>query len=388
VVPVRRLLVQADAAGDWSLRVPELGLGTTLVQARVLGRGGAIASPPSAIATIVAESGLTIDVPGMPVHGYLPALTGSALPGATVRMTIDGEDLREAVAGVEGTWSIDLSDLVEGGTHWLAVWQQTGLFAHPSVALPLVVDPYLDETWAVIDRWDALGVPAPKAREDLLDGFFVAITAAEVVEDLDAIHLTAAHAEAAARVNLLSPATGLIPVNSPVFTPDRGYTGDGVSSYLNLGIAPGSPGLKLDNNSFSAGFWCLLEAAANTLEFSQTSAGNFYLRARTVSGRSEGRCFGAGATSRPVSSAIGFTAVVRTDASGFVLVRDDDVIATLEDPSTDFATTNFTLLRRASAYSAQQVGFAFIGRGPTPPRRAALKTAALAWLTGVGALAA
>ena len=96
--------------------------------------------------------------------------------------------------------------------------------------------------------------PAP-ARAAAYDAVIRALLAAGVWSKLDALYLLAAADAATALTNLKQSSYGLTAVNSPAFTADRGYTGNGTTQYLNPGFTPSTAGGKLVQNSASIFWW-------------------------------------------------------------------------------------------------------------------------------------
>ena len=109
------------------------------------------------------------------------------------------------------------------------------------------------------------------ARKDLINDRIIAGKASTWWAKLDAIWVHAAHGPEAARLNWLGDFYNCIPVNNPEFTVDRGYLGNGSSSYLDtqfnpasavgakFALASGSLGIRSNTNNTSngslAGFW-------------------------------------------------------------------------------------------------------------------------------------
>ncbi len=67
-----------------------------------------------------------------------------------------------------------------------------------------------------------------------------------------------------AGLNLVSTSYTLTPVSSPTFTADRGYAGNGSSSYINTGWAP-SAGVNFTQNDASLGAWSLTARSAGVI---------------------------------------------------------------------------------------------------------------------------
>lgn len=100
------------------------------------------------------------------------------------------------------------------------------------------------------------------ARAALIDAAVRAIKASGVWAKLDLLYLLAAHDGQAARLNWVASGHDLAAVGSPVFTVDRGYAGDGFTSYLSTGWNPASDAACFAAASASMGVW--LNAGTNS----------------------------------------------------------------------------------------------------------------------------
>lgn len=76
------------------------------------------------------------------------------------------------------------------------------------------------------------------ARKDLINDRIIAGKASTWWAKLDAIWVHAAHAPEAARLNWLGDFYNCVPVNNPAFEVDRGYRGNGTTSYLDTQFNP------------------------------------------------------------------------------------------------------------------------------------------------------
>jgi hypothetical protein len=75
---------------------------------------------------------------------------------------------------------------------------------------------------------------------------------------LDALYILATNNTTTAALNLCGTSYSLIPSSTaPTFAPDRGYTGNGTSSFLNTGFAPGVGSPNYTQNSASIGAYDL-----------------------------------------------------------------------------------------------------------------------------------
>lgn len=93
-----------------------------------------------------------------------------------------------------------------------------------------------------------------KERKQLIDGRWTALKLLSLYAKLDALWVHAAHAPEAARLNWLGDIYNCVPINSPAFTTDRGYMGNGSSSYLDTSFNPATEvNAKFKQNSAALG---------------------------------------------------------------------------------------------------------------------------------------
>src|SRR5262249_48812132 len=128
------------------------------------------------------------------------------------------------------------------------------------------------------------------------------------------------HAQAA-RLNWVADQYNLTAVNSPTFTTDRGYTGNGTTSNLDTGFNPTvAVGAKYALNNAALSLWCLTEAARDTQPLSARSSAtnSANINPRRVSdnqGQYAVNTSGDRTITNNGGSSIGFFTVVRTAAS-------------------------------------------------------------------------
>lgn len=102
---------------------------------------------------------------------------------------------------------------------------------------------------------DTMTVRPQGNRAFLISDTIRRLKAADIWAKLDVLWMLAAHDAQAARLNWKTPASfALTAVNSPTFTADRGYAGNGTTSYLNTGWNPSTNGVQhqLDNACYGA----------------------------------------------------------------------------------------------------------------------------------------
>lgn len=105
---------------------------------------------------------------------------------------------------------------------------------------------------ALINRMN----PMPDlARQNQINNFFIGLKTDGNYNKLDYLYFLAAHSAQAATLNWISTSYTLVPVASPVFEVDRGYTSDGAASYLKTGYNALINGVRNTINSGSFGFY-------------------------------------------------------------------------------------------------------------------------------------
>ncbi len=90
-------------------------------------------------------------------------------------------------------------------------------------------------------------------RKRAMVRLIASLLTAGVWDRLDALWLTAAHDAQAARLNWIADRYNLTAINSPAFTVDRGYKGDGSAAYLTTGFIGGGASDKSQQDSATVG---------------------------------------------------------------------------------------------------------------------------------------
>jgi hypothetical protein len=96
------------------------------------------------------------------------------------------------------------------------------------------------------------------ARLCIMDKLIASLKRTGVWPKLDALYIFANSDSPSALINWKTPGTfGCTAVNSPTFAADRGFTGNGTSSYLDTNYIPSSNGINWQQDSASLFNWCL-----------------------------------------------------------------------------------------------------------------------------------
>jgi hypothetical protein len=199
----------------------------------------------------------------------------------------------------------------------------------------------------------------------------------------------AAHDEQAGRLNWKSPGTyTLTAVNSPAFTTDRGFTGNGSSAYLNTGFVPSVVVGNFARDSAHLGAWNLTEgtsdmhiagldsgAATSVSIIPRSAAGNTVVRINDGTNLSAAR-----------SSALGHFVANRSGASAKESYQDGASIGSAATASTALADKEIFGLRHTTNYSSRQMAALHAGSSLSSGDVAAVHTALNDYLVAVGAI--
>lgn len=229
--------------------------------------------------------------------------------------------------------------------------------------------------------------PSP-ARKTVLDTFVKTLKSAGIWQKLDLLYVLAAHDAQAARLNWIAPSQfALTATNSPTFTADQGYTGDGTAALLvATGYNPNSvSGARQTLNSVSLGHFT---RTAATYDGSTTRidlyTGTTRLNRRNSSATDYSWRINDGTSANTaVAGQTGHFAGRRTASNERSLWRDGSQLATNSQASTTLAT-GFQFFGVAGSLSNAQISLGYIGSAFDDGQMATMNTAIAALKTGVG----
>lgn len=231
-------------------------------------------------------------------------------------------------------------------------------------------------------------------RKALIDNCIRSLKAAGIWSKLECLYLIAAHDAQAAQRNWKGDSFNLSPANSPTFTTDRGYAGDGSTSYLDTGFAPSSGTLFLLN---SASLGCWLNAGATNLAVVAAMGASVagtgtsqilpFFTGNIVSGAVNA---GTSANGPTVATRLGFSATSRLSATEVSVYRDATASAPQSNSSSSRNSGNVFLCGRNVAGALNvpvnnRFAAAFMGGGLTDAEMLALYITLGTYLTAIGA---
>ena len=238
---------------------------------------------------------------------------------------------------------------------------------------------------------------APSYQRKLLINKTVAsLIASGIWNKLDALGFMAAADSQAARINWIAPGTyTLVAQNSPTFTTDRGYMGDGSSAYLKTGVDP-STTAKFQQNSGSFGLYA---RQVDTLGSYRRDGGseNGATSLLSLNSGSAADKIGfnnnaaSGATYYYGSNPTGLRAVNRSSSSAFdCYVAGSSVqnkVASSVAPSAyEIYLLAANVSGSANNISNAQISFWFVGASLSAAQHASLNTIVNTYLAAVGAV--
>ena len=263
------------------------------------------------------------------------------------------------------------------------------------VEIENLIGNYEQETLDLIARMET----RPDAdRRDAIDTLIASLKSSGVWDKLDNFYVFAAANEQAALLNWVADARNCVAYNSPTFTADEGFTGDGATSYVATESFSGS-GLNMASGDESMGIWIkdnVIESVSSIV-LGTSSTG--------VGGTSPYRYINPRNTNPAISWKMNFSS---TQGSGHTLSNDEWITQSrdatdgylwlngAQDDTTTQAVVDDTqslvlylVLGRAGAatFSTRQFSAAYTGSNLTSGEQTNFYNALATYMTAVGALA-
>lgn len=193
----------------------------------------------------------------------------------------------------------------------------------------------------------------------------------------DVLYLLAHENQVAALTNLVKDAHHGIAFNSPTFTTDRGFTGNGSSAYINTNYNPSTQGVAYTLNSASFGIY-----SRNALTGAPIGSGTrsyLFQSGPTTSARINGGEVAA------TSGTSGFYACDRSSSSRIDIYKGGVSIANDVDVSAGFDNANMTILTLNTSYSTSQLAMGYVGKSFTASNSIKLNNCIEWFLDAIGA---
>ncbi len=235
----------------------------------------------------------------------------------------------------------------------------------------------------------AMTVQPSATRKSLISNLIAGHKADGDWAGLDRYALLAAHTAQAGLLDMRNPAKSASAQNGPAFTADRGFTGDGVTAYIDLGENPLAAGNQATLTNVTIGGWINQQSGTNGAMplFGQFGTG---VRLILIPNNIADETFRVGTISSGVfmatnGSRLGHRTMTRRDDTtqfGFF----NGVLVSTDARVTTGAGSVFYVLRNNTSYSGDRVAAFYSGVGLTAAAVARIHARLNTFLTAIGAI--
>lgn len=247
----------------------------------------------------------------------------------------------------------------------------------------IVPSQYVAQSEAIFARMQSAGSLPTAGRRTLIDTTVRKLIEAGIWPLGKALWVLRAETAIQASVNWITPSASLlVPVNSPVFTANSGYTGDGVSAYITTGFTPSSSSQQAISGELVAGS----NSAGGEISTNDTSS-IFTLTLRNTAGTIFGTVQRTNGPTYSLPGSINpYIATVSRGATAARTLYLNGAIVGTNSTGTDttaIAALNFLGQPARSSYSVNTLGMAFITDTVTDTQAAAINTIFTDYRNGV-----
>lgn len=237
-------------------------------------------------------------------------------------------------------------------------------------------------TLGIIGRMSAA---PPAGRAEAMYALIASLMTVGIWSKLDILYLMAAHHEQAARLNWISASYNLAAYNSPIFTANRGFKGDGSTAWLDVvGYNPSSTAGRFALNDASAGLWVLTPSAGTGMDLS----GVVWMSRRNTGVDWHYRVNDGTSSFGQPGDTPGFYAGDRPSSSTKRLFKNGAQIATHNVASSVLYNRLNILGQSGGNNSSAELAVVFAGASLTETQHAALYAALSTYLLTIGAISA
>lgn len=307
----------------------------------------------------------------------VPFPSDTAFNGNTT--AIRQSTMRSNIQSVAATNSCRLTDLVSFFTDYTTAnskgYAANGL--HPNMTGYLKMAELVSNTvtQGVTTSFDSVTTSLTTAmssqpstiRKAQINSLILALKAGKILSQLDLLYILAASDSQAASLNWVNPATfTLTASNSPTFTTDRGFTGNGTTSFLNTGYTPSINGVNYTLNNASFWEWPLTNIQSTGAEVGNVAvAPTSFITSRSTTDQTVFRvntASNSGAANTNSNAFIGAQRTISTAHRAFlngVQLGADGVVASTGLPT----SAQWILACNSTSFSPKQIAAAAWGSG-------------------------
>jgi len=257
--------------------------------------------------------------------------------------------------------------------------------AMPSTRGLLTPAPYCAQSIAFFQR---LATQPSAARKTLYDVMIRALVAAGIWAKLDLLYVFAAPDQATALTNLVAAGYAATAVGALAFSADRGFTGNGLTSYVNTNWKP-SLGVQFQQNSAHFSLWSLTNrSAANAAQGLYASSGDAVIFPYYPGSIAVGRCNSTTSTVAASGDSLGFYVQNTSASNAQQLYRNGSLIGSSSAATSAPLANNLYLAGcNGAAGSLDQISAASTGGSLASSEQAAFYTVLHAFLQNIAGVA-
>ena len=235
--------------------------------------------------------------------------------------------------------------------------------------------------------FDACNVAPLAERKALYHDLVTGLKTDGVWTKLKWLSIEAAHDEQAGRLNIVAPSQTLTAVNAPGFTVDRGFAGNGTTSYLRLNIALNAlSGITQD--SIAGMFWSGTNSGDAGIDFGSPSV---WMLPRNGVGNFSSACASSGTDNVAQGTSLGSFGISRTGSGSYKKFVDGAAVSTPAKASIALTAADVYVgawhdgAGAISNYSTRRNQAVALASGLTDAEMLSLHTRVRTFLTAVGA---
>lgn len=238
----------------------------------------------------------------------------------------------------------------------------------------------------------AMTTTPDSTRQGHINTLITGLKADGVWAKLDELWVMAAHAEQAALLGW-KRAKDLTAVNAPTFEVDRGFTGNGTTSYLNTNYVPSTDGVQYTLNDASFGVYSRTDGMSDPNDMGVVSTHRALLNIRRLNGQGISEINSLGITNRVLfanSVSTGLIVSRRTASNAIQFLINGSSAATNSEVSTGlpghaFFVGTFNNAGTPGSFSTRQYAAAFVGAAMSEAQQLALFNRLETYLDAIGA---
>jgi hypothetical protein len=251
-------------------------------------RGGVVRASTNVSITLTDNPVITLTQPPAETADDTPTVAGHitwvghTVSGLTVDISVDGGAASQATSDSNGDFTYEITPALSSGVAHTINVSVNGFAASGSTTNVTIVA--VDAaTTAYVNACVAAGYTPDATFTNHIDTLIKALKAgaSPAWDNYDVVMPLAVPSALAARC-LKTPTRGLTLNNSPTFTADRGYTGNGSNAYItfNPGYNPGAGGLLLTQNDMHVGVYSLTQGTSGSYQFGTVLSNTIRVRGR------------------------------------------------------------------------------------------------------------